>query len=181
MKSRWKILSLGIFLLISIASGWTLYYAKYPYGRTHRCSKMLALLIIDYAKENGGIFPVSNQPGAMGLAPFLKQYPEAFELIVGKAGDLSQAKQFYLKHGYLKPEHSSWHYTPGLTIADSKRAILWDRIPLGHNGERTESKSREVIMMDGSVKTIPATEWQEFLQKQNLLKEQNDKAKTHQR
>ncbi|MFK7911884.1 MAG: hypothetical protein AB8F34_14980 [Akkermansiaceae bacterium] len=165
---KWQRTTLMVSVVIGVlaAAGWGYYRYTYPYGSSHRCSKALASQILNYADNHGGRFPSSEQPDALGLSAIIDDNPFTLELIVGKAGDLEKAKEFHQKHGYLKPEHSSWHYVSGLTTADTDKAILWDKIPLGHSGERTNRNTREVIMVNGAVKAIPESEWDDFLKAQ---------------
>ena len=156
-------------LLVSAIAGWVFYGNKYPYGRTHRCSKALSSMLLEYAQENNGNFPRSEVPNALGLSALIESNPGALEYVVGKAGDLKAAERFYDENGFLEARHSSWEYTEGLSVDDTERALLWDRIPLGHHGERTKTNSREVILIGGRVLVVPEGEWKDFIKNQSNI------------
>ena len=161
-RFRRTLLAFGILALILGIVGWGFYKKNYPYGSTHRCSKVLAMELRSFAEENGGKFPASENRDALGLSALLEKSPHFLDLVVGKAGDLDKARQFYEKNGYLLPAHSSWNYVEGLTSNDYG-ALAWEKIPLGHYGQKQSSNSREVIMTDGMVRYIPEKDWNEFL------------------
>jgi len=161
----WTLVFLGV-----IAAGvWLQHRQTYPYGLTHRCSKTLCMEIGFFAEEHDGRYPFSQSEEALGLSAMITDADYSLAQVVGKAGNLNAAKKFYLKKGYILPEHSSWHYIEGLTVSDQNRALAWDKIPLGHNGQRQDSNSREVMMTDGSVITISGKKWDAFLEKQQKL------------
>jgi hypothetical protein len=146
------------------------YKSQYPYGRTHRCSKALYFALLSYSEGHNGDLPSSNDPSKLALTQLIGNGwvdQDSLDLIVGKAGDLDAAEQFYAQHGYIKPEHSSWYYVNGLNENDRGMALAWDKIPLDHNGRISES--REIIMVGRAVDTIPNSEWPAFLKKQETL------------
>lgn len=164
-----------IFALIVLVLGAAAYGAwcwKYPYGYTHRCSKSLAMELQFYPDDHNGKYPRAERPDQLGLDVLLGGRGTSdfiFELIVGKAGNLKEAQKFYNEHGYLRKEHSSWHYVSGLSLDDKGRAIAWDKIPLNHNGGREDAKPREVIMVGGAVRVVTGDNWEGFLQQQREL------------
>jgi hypothetical protein len=129
-----KILRISVVLLVIAGVAYGYYRSKYPYGSTHRCSKVLAGYLEEYANSHDGNYPQPVRPDQLGLELLLDanlgDSDLLLELVVGKAGDLSEARRFYAEHGYLKPEHSSWNYVTGVSAADKGRAIAWDKIPL---------------------------------------------------
>jgi len=161
-----KILRSSVVLLVVASVTYSYYRSKYPYGSTHRCSKSLAGYLETYANSHNGNYPQPERPDQLGLERLLDADlgdPDLLlELVVGKAGELSEARRFYARHGFLKPEHSSWHYVTGLTSADKGRALAWDKIPLTHNGMRTKSNPREVIMVGGLVEQVNEDSWKQF-------------------
>ncbi|MGJ8695710.1 MAG: hypothetical protein ACSHYF_05285 [Verrucomicrobiaceae bacterium] len=163
-KGTWFGLLLGLAGVLAIGYGY--YRYEYPYGSTHRCSKVLAMELRHFANTHDGRFPVSGNENALGLSELLVASPEYLELVVGKAGDLGEAREFFEEHGYLLPEHSSWHYVEGLS-SNEGRALAWDKIPLDHNGRRTDDESREVIMTNGSVENVKGKDWDDFLARQS--------------
>lgn len=147
---------------------------KFPYGRSHRCSKVFVSVLEQYAVDHEGRYPQGTREGQLGLDEVLKDlsskdFDRTFDLVLGKAGDLEEARQFYKQNGYLRVMHSSWHYVSGLTVQDSGRALAWDKIPLTHNGMRVPSNPREVIMVGGAVLSVKENEWEAFLKTQQAL------------
>jgi hypothetical protein len=67
----------------------------------------------------------------------------------------------------------------GLTESDDPGiAILWDKVGLGHNGERRKGGGHEVAFVDGSSQFVPGGSWPQFLEKQRqLLGRRDEKAK----
>ncbi len=166
----------GAVLLLICGAFYGCYRHNYPYGSTHRCSKCFAPFLEEYADAHGGNYPQAERPDQLGMDELLKDCPDSFDMvfgmIVGKAGNLRRARRFYDRHGYLKAEHSSWHYVPGLTTDDVGRALAWDKIPLTHNGMRVSYNPREVIMVGGMVRQVIEDRWEEFLNGQRELAEE---------
>lgn len=169
-KKKYVILISLAIVTIATVSIRGYYKSQYPYGRTHRCSKGLYFALLSYSEGHDGELPNSDDPSKLALTQLIGNGwvdQDSLDLIVGKAGDLEAAEKFYAKHGYLKPEHSSWHFVNGLNENDRGMAIAWDKIPLDHNGRVSES--REVIMVGRAVSNIPNSEWPAFLKKQAEL------------
>jgi len=167
--SRLILLITGVIILTLGGVGWSYYRSLFPYGKTHRCSLYLATTLWGYADTNNGKFPCSDQPEAIGLSLLVDEEMCTLDVIVGKAGDLGAAESFYKKQGFFKADHTSWHYVEGLSLADEGRALAWDKIPLGHNGQVLARNSREVIMTNGSVISVNQDRWEDFLAKQKEL------------
>ena len=166
-----KITRVSVVLLVLASVAYGYYRFKYPYGSTHRCSKSLAGFLEEYAINHDGNYPQPERADQLGLDRLLGadlgDSGDFLELVVGKAGDLFEAREFYAEHGYLKPEHSSWHYVTGLSAADKGRALAWDKIPLTHNGMRVSYNPREVIMVGGMVNQVNADSWVQFSEGQH--------------
>lgn len=163
------ILIVATVLGVAVGSLYGYYRYKFPYGSTHRCSKSLSVMLDMYAEEHGGNYPEADDIRQLGMEKFLDAEGTYLDLVVGKAGDLAEAKRFYMKNGYLLKDHSSWHYVSGLTTADTGRALAWDKIPLNHNGMREDGNPREVIMVGGIVDRIKESQWENFLKGQEQL------------
>ena len=155
------------------ASIYGYYRYQFPYGNTHRCSKVLAGMLDQYAEDNGGRYPQADDDRQLGLEKVLGGDREQLATVVGKAGNLAEAERFHGTNGYLLKEHSSWHYVSGLTTADEGRALAWDKIPLAHNGMRLSYNPREVIMVGGWVDQVNESRWDDFLRQQNQIAKKN--------
>lgn len=177
MRKCVRSLLIGALVLGVLVGGIYGYYRyQFPYGDTHRCSKILAGMLDQYAADNGGRYPQADNDRQLGLEKVLEVSREQLAVVVGKAGDLAEAERFYGKNGNLLKEHSSWHYVSGLTTADEGRALAWDKIPLAHNGMKTSYNPREVIMVGGRVEQINENRWEDFLKKQNQLAREKEEA-----
>jgi len=165
-----------IWLLISLSGGFVVaialayYHWRFPYGMHHRCILILSGALRAYADDHNGIFPSGgNSPEAsLGLL-HSGGYADA-ELLAGKTGSASTGKQILSTGGSLGPDSCSWHYVEGLTTADEARlAILWDKIGLGHDGQRLRQGGHEVIFVDGDRKFITGKDWPLFIKAQSEL------------
>ena len=67
----------------------------------------------------------------------------------------------------MSPDTCGWHYVEGLRKDDDPRlALFWDKVGLGHNGERLNGGGHIVTFVDGFPKHIPESEWTGFLDEQ---------------
>lgn len=177
MKRSFQSVLIGALVLGVLTGGIYGYYRyQFPYGKTHRCSKVLAGMLDQYATDNGGRYPHADRDHQLGLEKVLEVSRDQLSLVVGKAGNLADAERFYEKNGYLLDEHSSWHYVSGLTTADEGQALAWDKVPLGHNGMRISYNPREVIMVGGWIEQINENRWDDFLKKQKQLAREREES-----
>lgn len=158
-----------LLLLAGLGFGYLRY--QFPHGRSHNCSKSIAFILMEYAEDHGGRFPSAGGQGA-SLALLVDQnYISAVGMLAGKSISSSVTEEYYAKHGTLSDEVCGWHYIEGLKNTDpSGLAILWSKVPLGHNGQRLRIPAYEVIYIDGSVRYIVESDWPKFLAKQKQLR-----------
>jgi hypothetical protein len=91
-------------------------------------------------------------------------------LLRGKTVPLETVEEILDSGQLLGPETCGWHYVEGLTLKDDTHiAILWDKIGLGHNGERLPEGGHYVVFLTGYREYIPESEWPAFLEKQEEL------------
>jgi hypothetical protein len=164
-----KIIICILVLGVVVGGVYGYYRYKFPYGNTHRCSKILAGMLDQYAADHEGRYPQADDDHRLGLEKVLEVSRDQLAMVVGKAGDLEEAEKFYKKSGFLLKGHSSWHYVSGLTTADEGRALAWDKVPLTHNGMRISYNPREVIMVGGLVEQINESRWEDFLKQQEQI------------
>jgi hypothetical protein len=70
----------------------------------------------------------------------------------------------------LGPDTCGWHYVEGLRLDHDKRlALCWDKVGLGHNGQRLSDGGRSVLLVNLGYEYIPGPKWKEFLQEQEQL------------
>lgn len=179
-RLRWAKLIAGIVVLLSASYGtirWYRHY-RYPYGPSHSCIKVLGLALSNYADSHDGIFPHGEKTPEASLSllanhgqNFLGDLEGAVEILRGKTIPSDRVRSRLAARRLLDPETCGWHYVEGLTTKDDHAlAIVWDKVGLGHNGERLSEGGHEVLFVDGSRRMVNAKEWPEFLQHQSELR-----------
>ena len=153
-----------------LVGGAKLYVAwKYPYGPSHCCDKILSMGLWRYAEEHGGAYPTGEATSEASLSLLYPQYADA-NLLRGKIVPLEVVQAVLDRGERLGPDTCGWHYVEGLRRDDNPRiAITWDKVGLGHNGERTSDGGRTVQFVDGNHEYIPGAQWAEFLRDQERL------------
>jgi len=168
-RLRKKLLVPTVVLMVIVGVGYGYYRYQHPYGSSHHCSKMFPLYLHEYAEDHDGNFPSAGGE-ARSLALFA-EYGMPIKYLAGKSISPSVTEKYYAEHGTLSDEFCGWHYVEGLKKSDpSGLAIMWPKVPLGHNGERLRIPAFEVIFIDGSIKYIKESEWPEFLAEQERLR-----------
>ena len=174
MRSLAKKASIILAIFALIAGGIFAYYKKtYPYGYTHRCSKAFAMELMMWAEEHDGNYPNFVSEDKLLIKDYVGDSDYNLEMIIGKTIDFDEAKAFYTKHGYILDRHSAWHFVNDVKSSHEGRAFAWDKIPLGHNGQVEDSKSREVIEVSFMMSNIPESEWDKYLEKQTITDWEN--------
>jgi hypothetical protein len=144
--------------------GW--YRYTFPYDWSHCCSKILGFALLSYAENHAGRFPVGGDTPEASLSLLYSNYLDA-NTLRGKTVPLKVVQQALAKNGKLGPESCGWHYVEGLTEADDlKIAIVWDKVGLGHNGQRVNGGGHSVIFLDGLDGFVSGKEWPAFLEEQ---------------
>jgi hypothetical protein len=145
------------------------WYWEYPYGLSHCCDSGLFHAMLAYAEEHGGVFPSGEETPEASLCLL---YPElaGANALRGKTVPLEVVAEILESGRRLGPETCGWHYVEGLTTKDDSRiAILWDKIGLGHNGNRLSEGGHYVVFLSGSSDYIPESKWPAFLAEQEEL------------
>jgi hypothetical protein len=180
-RKKGKILRASILVLLSIfLAGWGYYRYTFPYGQSHCCILQFHWALQFYAENHNGRFPSGQATPEASLSLLAKDdYGVGAYLLRGKTVPLEVVTKALAKNGVLGPESCGWHYVEGLTLADDPDvAILWDKVGLGHNGERVKNGAHEVLLLDGSRQFISGSRWPGFLQKQTeLLGKRSDREK----
>jgi hypothetical protein len=167
-----KLLRLSIpLLLILLLAAWGSYRYTFPYGESHCCILVLGSALRSYAEEHNGRFPSGQATPEASLSLLAKaDYGINAYILRGKTVPLEVASNTLAKDGVLGPESCGWHYVEGLTLADNPDiAIVWDKVGLGHNGQRLKRGGHEVLLLDGSHNYITGQGWPAFLQTQKEL------------
>jgi hypothetical protein len=151
----------------------------YPYGPSHCCIGGLGTALRIYALEHSGQFPTGGDTPEGSLSLLYSNYVDAYTLR-GKTVPLKVTEVALRQNGKLGPDSCGWHYVDGLTESDNPQiAIVWDKVGLGHNGERIKGGGHEILFLDGSHRVISASKWPEFLDEQRQLLAQRLAAVNH--
>ncbi len=162
----------SIFLVLAVCGAffglikWSM--PSYPYGWSHCCDKQVGLALMNYAQINGGRFPTGGATPKASLSLLYPQFLDANTLRGKTVPEDVVAK--VLKSGRpLTPTTCGWQYVDGLTLPrqnTGRIAIFWDKVGLGHNGERLPSGGHSVGFMDGHTCGISEADWPRFLAEQ---------------
>ncbi len=88
-------------------------------------------------------------------------------MLAGKTASAEVAEELLLRGKLLDPDTCSWHYVEGLHKSDNpKLALFWDKIGLGHNGERKSEGGHSVCLLGGDRIWVFEEEWPAFLEEQ---------------
>jgi hypothetical protein len=176
--SRKKFLGVLAVVVALPLGGYLLYCYRYPYGQSHCCILAFSLAFEQYAEGHHGHYPSGESSPEASLSLLYRgDYNVSPNVLRGKSVPLEVVQQTLSEGGLLGPETCGWHYVEGLTQNDDSRiAILWDKVGLGHFGERHIDGSREVLFLGGERRIISRAEWPAFLQEQERLLARRDEA-----
>ena len=170
--------ALRVLVMIVVAAGllwmfgWIRYRAYYPYGYSHSCDKQLIFALQNYADAHGGAFPAGEATPEASLSLLYPKYAGA-ELLQGRSVPLEKVKAILESGQKLGADSCGWHYVEGLKSTDDRKiAVFWDKVGLGHNGERLSVPGHTVFYLNSSHDFIPESQWPAFLEEQKLLHEQ---------
>lgn len=157
-------------VLLSLAAvGFAWYHYTFPYGKSHSCIKQIGLALVMYADDNDGWFPSGEETPEASLSLLYGDLLNIY-LLAGKTTSPAMAQQAIDEHGRLGPESCGWHYVEGLRADDDPEiAVVWDKVGLGHNGQRLKSGGHEVLFVDRWSRYISGAQWEEFLARQKEL------------
>ncbi len=165
---KWYVLVAIFSLVVCAFLIWRYIENMFPYGRSHCCSKVLGGVLCSYARDHNGFFPAGGRTPEASLS-FLYTNGLQAEILRGKTVPLKVTQAALDKDGVLDPESTGWHYVEGLTEMDDPRiAIAWDKVGLGHNGQRMNG-GHEVVLTDGSTMLVSRAAWPGFLAEQERL------------
>ena len=152
-------------------AGFAIYRYHYPYGWTHCCDSQLGRALNQYAVLHGGWFPRGEVTPEASLSLIYRMDPASWYLLGGKTVPESVVKSQLESGQLLTPETCSWLYVEGLRSDDDPRlALFWDKIGLGHNGERRPDGGHMMVNIQGIHQNIPGAEWAAFLSQQEELR-----------
>jgi hypothetical protein len=149
------------------------YHHRYPYGWSHCCDKVLEFALFQYADEHDGWFPKGEATPEASLSLLYRQDPALAYSLRGKTVPESVVRVRLEAGELLTPVSCGWHYVEGLRNDDNPRlALFWDKVGLGHFGERLGRGGHFVCFLSGpgSIEYIAGERWNEFLAEQERLR-----------
>jgi hypothetical protein len=150
-------------------AAWSAYRWYFPYGQSHCCDIQLWLGLQNYADQHGGRYPFGEKTSEASLSLLFPNYADA-DLLRGKTVPLETVENVLAAGRGLDPDSCGWHYVEGLTKSDDGRiAIFWDKVGLGHNGQRLPTGGHSVYFLGGSHGVVTAEEWPQFQEEQAKL------------
>jgi hypothetical protein len=162
---------IGGTVALLVAAAWVSYSRwVYPYGWSHSCDKQLKGALEEYANDHGGVFPAGESTPEASLSILYPTYANEW-VLQGKTVPLEEVKAILENGGRLGPDSCGWHYVEGLRMDDNPRlALFWDKVGLGHNGERLE-KAGHIVSFVGAGRNeyIEGAMWEDFLLEQEKL------------
>ena len=167
---KWLIVLLLIIAAL-IGAGYAWYRYNYPYGQKHACLKQLGLSLYQYAGSHAGHYPAGGDCPEASLSLLYREpeNPGAY-VLSGKTKSAEAAEEILKRGELLGPDTCDWHYVEGFTVYDDPRlALVWDKVGLGHNGERLRNGGHSVWRVGCGEEIVPASEWPEFLAEQERL------------
>jgi hypothetical protein len=166
---------LGIVLAVIAAlfgAGYGGYRYMYPYGWSHCCLIQLGMALREYAEKHDGHYPAGAGCPEASLSLLYRDHCFGTDgyLLCGKTKSAEAAQKILEGGGLLGPDTCDWHYVEGLTMADDPQlAIVWDKIGLGHNGQRLLGGGHSICRLGSGDDIIPGSEWPQFLEEQERL------------
>jgi hypothetical protein len=164
-------------LLVAAAGGGWLWYRhwygrEYPFGWSHSCDKQLAFALDDYASAHGGAYPAGEATPEASLSLLYPDHANEY-VLQGKTVRLDVVRATLERGERLDPGTCGWHYVEGLRQTDDHRlALFWDKVGLGHNGQRNPDGGHVVQFVGLRSEYVSGADWEGFIrQQESLLKE----------
>ena len=158
-------------MLVAVLGLLIYYHHAFPYGSSHCCDLILLGALQEYAADHEGAFPVGGPTPEASLGMLYSNVAWVQpDLLRGRTVPEAVVREA-LEHDHkLRPESCGWHYVEGLRVDDDPRlAIFWDKVGLGHNGQRLSHPGHTVLFVEGDRTFIPESDWAAFLSEQQRL------------
>lgn len=175
-----KLILIIVIPVLLYSGGYGIYRYFFPYGYRHCCLKVLGLSLIGYAERHHGRFPSGAGCPEASLSLLSRDNcGVGAETLSGKTVPEEVAKRVLDRGELLGPDTCDWHYVEGLTLADDPQlALVWDKIGLGHDGQRLDCGGHSVFRLSGHEEVVTEAEWPGFLREQDeLLAKRSEAAK----
>lgn len=174
---RW-LFGAAITLVVAALGLYIFYHRTFPYGSSHCCDLILLQALQEYADNHGGEFPVGGSTAEASLSMIYSNVAWVSpDLLRGRTVSEAVVREALKRDGKLGPESCGWHYVEGLRVDDDPNlAIFWDKVGLGHNGQRLSRAGHTVLFVAGDRRFIPESDWPAFLSEQHRLLEERTNA-----
>jgi hypothetical protein len=128
------------------------------------------MALLNYANANDDRFPTGGGCPEASLSLLYRGHYADAEVLSGKTKSTEAAKEILERGELLGPDTCDWHYVEGLTLADDDRlALVWDKVGLGHDGQRLSGGGHSICRLLGEDEKIPGSEWPQFVDEQERL------------
>jgi len=168
-RTRRRLILLAVTVVASVVAAPFLWYRwTFPYGWSHSCDDCVKQALYQYARDHGGAYPAGEATPEASLSLLYPKYASA-ELLQGRTVPLAVVEARLKRGERLSPETCGWHYVEGLTLDDDPNlALLWGKVPLGHNGQRSPDGGQKVEFISMEF-YIAGADWDDFLANQAKL------------
>jgi hypothetical protein len=162
-------MQIGLAVLLALLAGtYGFYRHRFPYGMSHCCILQFTGALEMYAQDNKGYFPAGQSSPEASLSLLYRAQLLPADILRGKTVPAHVVEKILRGGGLLRPETCGWHYHEGLSTNDDSRiAVIWDKVGLGHDGQNIDY--HEVLFLDGDRVFIPKSRWNAFLAEQQEL------------
>ena len=161
--------------MLVVVLGFYVYCRRtFPYGSSHCCDLILAQALQEYAGNHDGAFPTGGLTPEASLSLLHSNVEWVTpDLLRGRTVPEAVVIEALRRDGRLGPDSCGWHYVEGLRVDDDPGlAIFWDKVGLGHNGQRLSHPGHTILFVGGDRRFIPESGWQAFLSEQARLLQQ---------
>ena len=157
-------------ILVVPALGLYFYYHRiFPYGSSHCCDLILFGALQEYAGNHDGVFPVGGPTPEASLSMLYSnvEYVQP-DILRGRTVPEAVVRQALKRDGRLGPDSCGWHYVERLRLDDDPGlAIFWDKVGLGHNGQRLSRGGHTVLLSVETAGSYPKPNGQHSYQSSN--------------
>jgi hypothetical protein len=163
-----------------VAGGWLSYHWMFPYGWSHSCDKCLMFALRNYAEDHDSAYPAGEATPEASLSLLYPKYGVDAEILRGKIVPTEVVQTLLARGDRLSPDTCGWHYIEGLRQDDDSRlALFWDKVGLGHNGQRLPDGGHVVFCVNLTSRYVKESEWKAFVEEQKTLLENLKQARAN--
>lgn len=167
------IIVLGI-MLVCLLAVTAFQRHKYPFGRRPGGVSLPGIYgsLLAYAGEHKSWFPSSDKGPYDALQQLYDSYCPSGKELVGVSGNVGAVTDALRKGKALDASLTSWVYVPGFRMGDPDNiAILWEsKAGLYYDGRRNDFGGHAVLLINGDITNVPASNWAGFLKQQEVLR-----------